>query len=361
ALAKAPEDRYKTPSALINALDEALTSPQSSDDALATAELPPLPPGMVAPNRTMSSQSIAERIALGIDERTTPAPPKPRTRAAEANQDLQSSSVPSALRGETISLTGKANGRRWLFALIPILVLVMGIPLLVLLRGESNESVLPTIAPTVQAVLPSETPGVVAVTIEETSIPTTIVPTASMIPSTPTALPPTAKSPPPTMTTVPPTLAQVDPAIVTEVPQPTAPPQPTILYPNGNRITLLWNDSSFYWHNPTGASIRVSPIRFEAIDAAGTFTGNAFDGLRWTIGFNAVEGGRCVAVELLQTTDWLRPDECIRGYNSQLTLQQGNNEVFWTGDNVTQFRVLWENEEIARCLITDRNCNVFLP
>jgi hypothetical protein len=104
--------------------------------------------------------------------------------------------------------------------------------------------------------------------------------------------------------------------------------------------------------------MRVPPLSLEALDANGSSRGYLFNGRRWTIGSNLVEPDKCVAIELLQTSNWLRPSQC-RGYNSTLTLQQSGDEIFWLSrGDATQFRIVWNGEEVGRCQLNAQSCEV---
>lgn len=131
-------------------------------------------------------------------------------------------------------------------------------------------------------------------------------------------------------------------------------------YPSGRPLSLIWDDHSFYWHNPTGESMRLNDVDFEALDGAGNPLPYYFDGYRWTAFYNVVEPGDCAAIEITQSPP-LFPAQC-RDYNARMTPQRSNEMVFWLAQGgITQFRVLWRGEEIGRCAVEARACEVRAP
>jgi serine/threonine protein kinase len=337
ALEKDPANRYQTATEFMNALEA----------ALAETSTPPADALALPPDRSFSGRTISEHVAQNLRyTRTLPAPDAPRVPATAAPVPPPASpTTPSA--GRTISQPVLVVG-----ALVAGAILI---GLFVLIAGQGGQA------------------DVAA------QIATTQAPTAADLPSTATAIPPTATDLPPSNTPFPtptlidtstpiptptpldtPTPLPTDTPIPTPTPLPTETPipLPTVLFPDGRRVSLVWNDTSFYWHNPTSRAIRVSPLDFEPLDANGNPTGRVFNGRRWTLGFNAVEPNRCVAIELLETTGYLRPDQCQR-YNSIVTLMRTSRDVFWVEG--VQFRVLWEGQEVGRCLISARSCEVFIP
>jgi hypothetical protein len=58
---------------------------------------------------------------------------------------------------------------------------------------------------------------------------------------------------------------------------------------------------------------------------------------------------------------YLNPAEC-QAYNAEVWVERGRSLDFWTSqEGSAQFRVLWSDEEIARCEIAAGRCEVFLP
>ncbi len=67
-------------------------------------------------------------------------------------------------------------------------------------------------------------------------------------------------------------------------------------------------------------------------------------------------------IEISDSTPYLRPAQCNNHYDSRISINRSNDLVFWTTQKGSrQFRVLWNEKEIARCEIADGICEVFLP
>ncbi len=136
---------------------------------------------------------------------------------------------------------------------------------------------------------------------------------------------------------------------------------PTVLYPSGRRFVIFYNDNSLYVYNASGAAGALSPLAFERMDASGAAL-NRFDGWRWSQHYPRIEPDSCARVEIRGSSPYLHPAQCQGRYNSSITASRDDSYVFWTSqkDN-SQFRVLWNEQEVARCEITAGACEVFLP
>jgi serine/threonine protein kinase len=364
ALEKTPEARYQTATEFAVALEDALAT---KPDMIATAELPPLPPGMVPPNRSMSGQTVSERVALNVQERpAVPSQPAtPRNTAAKRTRP-PAKPAPTPTPPATPAMAQR-TGFRGVLLLAPVVLLVAVVGAVIVLSGSGNdEGTAATATPVDNTGTETAIAALVATDTEMPPTETTAPSTETEIPPSETAIAPTATGVPSTNTPEPPINTQVPPTPVPPTntlvpPTATVPAEPTILYPNGRQVHLFWDDNSFYWYNPTGSSVRVSDIDFEALDAAGNVLPYAYDGGRWTIGFSSVESRRCVAIEILQSPSYLRPSQCT-GYNSVLTLQRTAGEVFWLPrDGAAQFRVLWQGQEVGRCALDTQACEVRIP
>lgn len=357
ALSKKPADRYQNGMALAEALAKALEEPSetavsavspSAEPSFLAA--PPLPAGMKpTPPRPISRQTVAERVSLyqpppmvvptpkAATPPLTPAPPLPTSKPI--------SPPPTKLPGWLLAVGGA----------ILFLLVAWGIASL-LIEDETETAVSASPSPfstaTELVVTASTEPATAepATATADTPLATDTVPSA---PPTETAVPTAA----PTETII---VAATETAVSAS---PTSPPvaAPTVLYPNGKRILLLYDANSFYLWNSTAERIAIRSIDFENIDANGNFAGYFFDGSLWTQFYSYVEDQSCVRIELLRAPAYLRPPLC-RAYNATVTPDPDDAAVFWLPrSGITQFRVLWDNQEIARCEVNAGQCELFLP
>ena len=156
----------------------------------------------------------------------------------------------------------------------------------------------------------------------------------------------------------------------TRTPRPTATntpiqatPTPTILYEDGRMVTLFYDDTIFYIYNQSEDGIPNNSISFEAIDEDGRRVSERFEGSRWTSVANNypfIDRDNCNAIEIRSVNTTYEPSQCVNRYNSRQRVEE--DESFWIGrQDVSQFRILWDGREIARCEIEARICDVFLP
>lgn len=361
-LEKEASDRYQTGKELVDALEKAL-KPETTASTL---------PKAIAGQRTLSGITVAERVALRLEETArAPLPTAPEQAMEKAVRESPPVSPP-AKPAQTPAQPTPSNRGLLVIGVVGILLMIIIIALLVSGGNNTVEELLPTsvdVAAQIEATdaPATEIPTDIPPTTEPTDAPATDVPTDAPtdIPPTGTEIPPsaTATDMPPTATaTTPPTetATPIPPtATFTTIPSETPMPEPTVLYPNGRRMQMYWDENSFYLRNRSGDSVRVSPLRFEALDANGSRLGYAFEGLEWTRFFNLVEHSKCNAIEVTSASSWLRPEQCART-NSVMTVMGNDDRIFWT-DEAQQFRVLYNGEEIARCNIAEPNCTIFLP
>lgn len=224
-------------------------------------------------------------------------------------------------------------------------------------------------APVVLAMPTNEIPSVtISVIAINTPLAIANSPSATYTFSPPTPLPPTST---PTLTNTPsltatPTLtpsATVTPSLtltITAIPQIIAatntllPPSPL---PQGRLVRLFYDNSSFYLYNTTIQQISSASLAFEAVGD----TSLRFEGNRWAQFYGFIEGGNCVAIEVTTGPTWLRPSQC-RFYNAIVTPQTNSRLLFWLiRGGISQFRVLWNEQEVGRCTIGAGTCEVYLP
>lgn len=399
-LEKEPQHRYASTIEFMQDLERALKVPPPS---IATAQLPPLPSGVVAPqppDRKLWSQSLAERVS-GLTQEPSMMPHMP-TSPTKPRPSMMALPLP---------LPAQRRRAGWVLPVILLFILFAGIGIVFIfsylngsnLRGDiertstavaqleisnaqasqtavvltstaASASDTPTATQTATDVPPTQTDSPTL-----TSPPATEVVAAGVSPSaTDTAVPPSATlfvtataTPRPTRTpirlltnTPEPTETQIPTYTPTATPTFTPSPTsltPTVKYPDGNPIQMTWNSKSFYVFNPNTFSIVVEPLAFEALTSDGTQLPYRLEGDRWIPGFSVIESRKCSAVEMLLETDLLQPSWCT-DYNAVLTLVPDDSENFWIRrDGATQFRVLWAGDEVARCRISANSCEVRLP
>ena len=379
ALNKSPEDRYQTGGMMVKALGNALSQEQPVVDS--TDQLPPLPAGIAPPPPLhLSDVSVESRVTKHIQTSITPPlyipkteqpfssseqiPPPPQTTASQK----RSLPIPLPLIGGLIALL--------LIALVIIFVIL-----------PDDE---PSATPEAQAVTETSTNEPViqeaSATSPQEASPTTNVddPAAPIVSTTQS---PSSTPVPPTNTatqTLPPSITAFIPTETsTIIPSPTIPlptatatatnsqlitQVPTIAYPNGRRTVMLYDQTSFNLWNPTNQRIAIGLIAFEALDSSGNPIFRRFDGFRWTQFYQYVDTGGCVVIEINGQSPWLRPSEC-RQRNSVITAPLSDVGIFWLPqptEALSEFRILWDEEEIARCpLVTESDeslmCEVFIP
>ncbi len=367
SLSKQPADRYPDGAALVGALTAAL----HDDDTLLPLEILDDPDfnEIESTGRLLSTRSVAERVAVHVQmARTAERPDEARVPATERGAD-----TPDAQHAAEVPETRPAgifsHGalRRALFAGAIGLALIIVIALLLSRAGQPPVPELASISsPTAPPATTTTASGAPTRTLGALIVLAT--PEFTLAAPTATPAPPEATNtePAPTATIIPPAAppTAIEQPPMAEPSSTEAPPQftaaPTVLYPAGRPLTLLWDDQSFYWHNPTGTSMRLADVKFEAMDAAGNPLPYAFDGYRWTAFYAVIEPGDCVAIEITQGRP-LYPPQC-RNYNARMTPQRTNDMVFWLPQaGITQFRVLWTNQEVGRCAVDARTCEVRAP
>lgn len=131
---------------------------------------------------------------------------------------------------------------------------------------------------------------------------------------------------------------------------------PVVTDPNGQLLTLFWDQQAFYGVNQSQDDILVSSLTFERLRSDGS-RGERFEGRRWSAYYPRIQVKKCVVLK--DTSDSVQHDLCASGINAMVTAQE--SEIFWLPTpNTTEFRVLWEGQEIARCQITQNRCVVRL-
>jgi hypothetical protein len=229
------------------------------------------------------------------------------------------------------------------------LVVLGGLAVFLLMGGDDDT--LPTAIPTDQ---PAEASA------NATPTQTIIVPSATPVPTEAGADASLTELPPPTAIFTP------IPPIATSVP-PTNPPEvaaaaPTILYPDGRRFLFFYDNNGFYIYNASGANSRLDELIFERLDSLDLPT-DRIEG--WEFARFApnrqITSGWCIKMEIINASAFSPPQQC-QGTNSRVTPTRGGSQDFWTvEDGSTQFRIVWDGQEVARCEIADGICEAYLP
>ncbi|PJF43766.1 MAG: hypothetical protein CUN55_07420 [Phototrophicales bacterium] len=215
-------------------------------------------------------------------------------------------------------------------------------------------------------------------TMTQVAIHETSIPTATFTFSPPTRLPDTATPSPtrtstasytPTLTLTPsltstpsltPSFTLTPTFTFTPSITPTS-PYTAIPFANGRRVEVYFDENSFYIWNPNSTSIRLAPLFLQGLDANNQPTGKTFSGEIWAQFYHELEGGKCVAIEITQSSSWLRPSVC-RDYNAIVTPQRTSRSVFWLSDGRTvAFEVLWSEQLVGQCSLSMATCDLFLP
>jgi hypothetical protein len=137
---------------------------------------------------------------------------------------------------------------------------------------------------------------------------------------------------------------------------------PTVAFPTGRALQLIYNDSSFYVFNLAGTSLTFASLKFEALDATGNPLAFTYDGSRWSTQNPTLTSQGCGALEPVQFSQFLHPSKC-KVFNSKRTNLQ-TSEYFWrTASGGTTFRILWKDTEVARCpvLAGSNTCDIRIP
>lgn len=329
ALAKAPEERYSTAQALMDALEKALHHPEPAIDfASSLASTPSANPQTTSHPRMVSQVTASEHVAEHMKQRPpTPAlPPQNLGSSAKA----QTESLPRRILFNPLAWWGVGG------CLVFLVLGVVGLWLvssLWLNRTDLPKTPVPETSSPLEETVPK--PSLTPRNTLSVALPN---PTATLASSN-TALSPTETAQP-----------SETPAPPTQVPPP----------PQGDYFVLYYNSTSLYFKNLSGKDRSIYPIAFERI-AKGQFT-NRFEGWLWGNIYSNFRGGYCMVLEIINTVNYLDPPECQNLHLVTRTPTSDESYIFWTPqEGSTQFRVLWNDEEITRCKIKDQFCEVYLP
>ena len=241
-------------------------------------------------------------------------------------------------------------------AVVVVLVVILGAYFA--FRPDPSESTslqatdLPPTQPTSEEPVATSIPVAANAANETTPVAIEVPPTPTEALPTPTEALPTPTETLPTPTNEPTSIPPVEAAAQVE---------PTIAYPDGQRLELHYDPNSFYLYNPSDVRISVRSISFEAVDNGGRPL-YSMAGSLWANVYNFVDGRACYAIEPFGVDGPpLNPGFCLKE-NARETPTKDDNIVFWTErSGAVEFHVLWDNKEIARCPLGTNSCEVYVP
>ena len=277
ALSKSPTDRYPTAGALMAALENALhAAPESATPAL----LPPIPAEMQELPRSLSRMSVADRVAHYVTATHTPAAyPEP---LVAYTQRARPSAEPE--RPVVTPPAARQSRRGWIAGgALVVIILLAAVAFFVLGGGGDDDAksggetsasgtALAVIEPTVVSETRTPAPSPTETTSPTETLPPSAIPATTepavvaVVPSATATNPPTfTLTPPPTETstdTPMPTATFTPPPTSTSMPTATAAGLlvPTVLYPNGRRFMLYYDENSLYLHNLSGERTVAPPF-----------------------------------------------------------------------------------------------------
>jgi len=340
ALQKSIQERFQTGHELLDALADALQETEAPTPP--SIELPP-PPAGIHPSRPLSKVSVTDRVAAYMDIH-------PHT-TAHAAPPLTPSQTPKSTQLKPFIWWGAAGITGLLFLAAIIVVLRMGIT-----SGFTRAATeIALITPSSELIFPQGDSPTLSINAPDSPSPEFALPvsaTQTGIPSTSTV--------PVIQTTIPQTDTPI-PDLPTDTPPlpteslPTAPPS------DWDYFALYYDDTGFYFHNLSGQDRHIWPIAFERLDKSGNSL-NRLEGWYWMEKYNKFRAGYCMVVEILELTVHLGPPECDGKHLVIRTPTRDQELIFWTTQKGSkQFRVLWDDEEIARCEIAAGFCEIYLP
>jgi serine/threonine protein kinase len=340
ALSKSIHKRFQTGCELLDALADAL---QEKETPVAwSIELPP-PPADIKSYRPISEATVTETVAayMEIHPQTTalpePPPPPPRT------------SHPTQPKPLVWWAAGGFVGLLILGAFF--LVLRFLIPS----RLTTTATKMALATPLPELISPLGESPTLSINAPDTFLPTLTLPVAITV---------TSVAPTKTVNLIQTTITQTEtlsPDPLTDTPPSPTRSLPTVPPSDWDYFTLYYDDTGFYFHNLSGEDRHIWPIAFERLDKDGNWT-NRLEGWYWMEIYNNFRAGYCMVAEILELTEHLEPPECVGKHLVIRTPTKSNAQLFWTTQKgSTQFRVLWDDEEITRCEIAAGFCEIYLP
>jgi serine/threonine protein kinase len=363
ALNKKPQARYPSGEELMNALEKGLSAPAPSQAM--TGAPSPLPADLSGQPKRLSHLTVLEILATRPPQIET-VPPRTTSKVPESPPPTVGDTSPYGY-GKKLALPAVLGG----CALLLILALAVT---LALLQGPfsptESAAVQPPMTETASlaarattqagALLTLPVPSATSRSSSSAEAGTVTIPLPEITATGTSMSAPTETQSPPTETQVPPTETQVPPTETQAPPDENTTAAPTVKYPQGRHIRLYYNENGFYLFSLVDEIFAIEPIAFERLEASGT-PSNRFDGFEWAKLYPYIWPDTCMKAEIRGSQPYSPPSGC-QGYNASRTFKRDEGVVFWTAlEGSSQFRVLWDEEEVARCEIAASVCDVFLP
>lgn len=143
---------------------------------------------------------------------------------------------------------------------------------------------------------------------------------------------------------------------------PVAPALPTQSGDDGERrFTLLYNQTSLYFVNRSGSDVPATNFAFERLNKDGN-PDRRMEGRYWAQIYASFRDGYCLVIRQFGDNKALEPEECVDRQLVVRTPTEEQDVIFWTKkEGAKEFRVLWRDQEVARCPAGEGVCEVILP
>lgn len=130
----------------------------------------------------------------------------------------------------------------------------------------------------------------------------------------------------------------------------------------GYRVVMFYHEDGFYLWNPGDQRVQVRPLTFQALEAvSGEPARYEFKGNQWAQYASEIMPGHCASLEPDDAANAQRPREC-QGFNATRTPPRNSDLTFWVvREGILAFRVLWNDQEVARCAMSAGTCEAYLP
>lgn len=370
ALSKAPEERYQSGAALMNALENTLAEPED-DTKPKILPLPPIPAAILSGQAPTLFQTPSN-----ADIELPPVAEAPAPQPTQPTQHLQKVNTQKSGKGFwlALGLLGLV-----VFAYVGISLFYPGVlpaPWIVAAVSSNTPQATLTVLPKTPSLQPATTSPSLTMAASATETAATLPVTGPLATATVTVT--TTEAPTATITvtatvetvSATPTASETVAVTETATGEPSATPAaiaspgaiPTVKYPNGKRFMIFYDARGLYLMNVSDKNRPLESFAFDRLDDAGQPL-NHFDGWRWSQFYPTIYPQNCIKIELVKQAEYPgRPSQCENRTLGARFYDHGSEFLFWTPQAGSHFfRVLWQKEEVAQCEISRGICEVFVP